>query len=126
LAKDSLIDFTRYTYRDYRPAPHHRLIAEKLEAVERGEIKRLMIFMPPRHGKSELASIRFPAWFLGRNPTRSIIAASYNSDLSATCLMVLGWQRTARRQTGGGSTLADRMCRQVWAQRLRGAALTFC
>jgi predicted phage terminase large subunit-like protein len=82
LAKDSLIDFTRYTYRDYRPAPHHRLIAEKLEAVERGEIKRLMIFMPPRHGKSELASIRFPAWFLGRNPTRSIIAASYNSDLA--------------------------------------------
>ncbi len=82
MAKDSLIDFTRYTYRDYRPAPHHRLIAEKLEAVERGEIKRLMIFMPPRHGKSELASIRFPAWFLGRNPTRSIIAASYNSDLA--------------------------------------------
>lgn len=42
-----------------------------------------MIFMPPRHGKSELASVRFPAWFLGRNPERSIIAASYNSDLAA-------------------------------------------
>lgn len=41
-----------------------------------------MIFMPPRHGKSELASRRFPAWFLGRNPERSIIAASYNSDLA--------------------------------------------
>jgi predicted phage terminase large subunit-like protein len=82
LAHDSLIDFTRYTFRDYRPAEHHRLIAEKLEAVERGEIQRLMIFMPPRHGKSELASIRFPAWFLGRNPSRSIIAASYNSDLA--------------------------------------------
>ncbi|MEL7224468.1 MAG: terminase family protein, partial [Cyanobacteria bacterium J06576_12] len=39
--------------------------------------------MPPRHGKSELASIRFPAWFLGRNPERSIIAASYNSDLAS-------------------------------------------
>lgn len=39
--------------------------------------------MPPRHGKSELASRKFPAWFLGRNPSRSIIAASYNSDLSA-------------------------------------------
>lgn len=41
-----------------------------------------MIFMPPRHGKSELASRRFPAWYLGRNPEKSIIAASYNSDLA--------------------------------------------
>ena len=58
------------------------MIAEKLEAVERGEIDRLMIFMPPRHGKSELASKRFPAWCLGRKPDRQIIAASYNSDLA--------------------------------------------
>lgn len=63
-------------------APHHALIAEKLEAVERGDIKRLMIFMPPRHGKSELASRSFPAWFLGRNPDKQIIASSYNSDLA--------------------------------------------
>jgi len=65
------------------PAGHHQRIAEKLEAVERGEIDRLMIFMPPRHGKSELASKRFPAWCLGRNPKRQIIAASYNSDLAS-------------------------------------------
>lgn len=58
------------------------MIAERLEAVERGEIDRLMIFMPPRHGKSELASKRFPAWCLGRQPRRQIIAASYNSDLA--------------------------------------------
>lgn len=59
------------------------MIAERLEAVERGDIKRLMIFMPPRHGKSELASRRFPAWYLGKNPKAEIIAASYNSDLAA-------------------------------------------
>lgn len=64
------------------PAPHHALIADKLEAVARGEIDRLMINMPPRHGKSELASRRFPAWFLGLNPSKSVIAASYNSDLA--------------------------------------------
>ncbi len=58
-------------------------MAEKLEAVARGEIKRLLIFMPPRHGKSELASRRFPAWFLGSNPARHIIAASYNADFAA-------------------------------------------
>ena len=66
----------------YIPAEHHFKICEKLEQVAEGKIKRLMIFMPPRHGKSELASRRFPAWFLGNYPERSIIAASYNSDLA--------------------------------------------
>jgi predicted phage terminase large subunit-like protein len=55
---------------------------QHLEAVERGEIDRLMVFMPPRHGKSEKTSKRFPAWYLGRNPKRQIIASSYNSDLA--------------------------------------------
>jgi len=59
------------------------LIAEKLEDVASGKIDRLMIFMPPRHGKSELASRRFPAWFLGNYSNRQIIGASYNSDLSS-------------------------------------------
>jgi predicted phage terminase large subunit-like protein len=82
-ARKSLISYTRYTFPNYLPAEHHHLIAEKLEAVARGDIKRLMIFMPPRHGKSELASKRFPSWFIGNNPTRNIIAASYNSDLAS-------------------------------------------
>lgn len=81
-ARRGLIGFTRYTNPEYEPASHHRLIAEKLEAVERDEIDRLMIFMPPRHGKSELASRRFPARYLGLHPRRQIIAASYNSDLA--------------------------------------------
>lgn len=82
LGRRSLLRFTEYTNPLYRRASHHERIAEKLEAVERGEIDRLMIFMPPRHGKSELASKRFPAWCLGRDPKRQIIAASYNSDLA--------------------------------------------
>lgn len=80
--RNSLLAFTEHTNPAYLSAGHHKLIADKLEAVERGEIDRLMIFMPPRHGKSELASKRFPAWCLGRNPKRQIIAASYNSDLA--------------------------------------------
>lgn len=82
LARRSLLRFTEYTNPLYERAGHHELIADKLEAVERGDIDRLMIFMPPRHGKSELASKRFPAWCLGRRPMRQIIAASYNSDLA--------------------------------------------
>lgn len=81
-ARRGLLAFTEYTNPAYIAARHHGLIASKLEAVERGEIDRLMIFMPPRHGKSELASKRFPAWCLGRKPRRQIIAASYNSDLA--------------------------------------------
>lgn len=81
-ARKGLIDFARYTLPSYEEAGHHAMIADRLERVESGEIKRLMIFMPPRHGKSELASRRFPAWYLGRNPKAEIIAASYNSDLA--------------------------------------------
>jgi predicted phage terminase large subunit-like protein len=83
VARKSLIEFTRYTNHGYEPGGPHYEIAEKLEQVERGEIDRLMIFMPPRHGKSELASRRFPAWYMGRNPDKQIIAASYNSDLAS-------------------------------------------
>lgn len=82
-ARTKLIDFARYTLPTYEEAAHHHMIAERLEAVERGDIRRLMIFMPPRHGKSELASRRFPAWYMGRNPGIEIISASYNSDLAA-------------------------------------------
>lgn len=82
-AAQSLIRFTEYTNPTYRPAPHHTRIAEALEAIARGDIDRLMVFMPPRHGKSELASRRFPAWYLGQYPHNQIIAASYNSDLAS-------------------------------------------
>ena len=61
---------------------HHRVISQKLEEVERGKIKRLMLFLPPRHGKSQLATVLFPAWYLGRNPQKEIITASYSAELA--------------------------------------------
>lgn len=82
LARRHLLDFAPEIVPNYEAAKHHQLICERLEAVERGDIDRLMIAMPPRHGKSQLASRLFPAWYLGRNPTKQIIAASYNSDLA--------------------------------------------
>jgi predicted phage terminase large subunit-like protein len=81
-AYSKFLSYAAYQWPGYRDAPHHRLIARKLEAVERGEIKRLMIFMPPRHGKSMLASEFFPAWYLGRNPGDYVIAATYAQDLA--------------------------------------------
>lgn len=80
-ARARLIPFVQATMNSYRAAPVHYLIAEHLEAVERGEVKRLMVFMPPRTGKSELL-IRFVAWALGRNPDWSMIYTSYGADLA--------------------------------------------
>jgi predicted phage terminase large subunit-like protein len=77
-----LIAYAAYQWPGYRDAPHHRLIARKLEAVERGEISRLVITMPPRHGKSMLASEYFPAWYIGRNPSHYVIAATYAQELA--------------------------------------------
>ncbi len=82
-AQESLIAFSEYTLHKYRADPFHQIVAEHLEAVERGEIRRLMIYAPPQHGKSELSTRRFPAWYLGRNPDRSVISASYNAEFAA-------------------------------------------
>ena len=64
-------------------APHHRVILDTLEAVERAELDRVIIAMPPRHGKSTIVSALYPAWFLGKHPTGSIIAASYGQELAS-------------------------------------------
>jgi len=82
LARADLACYAIAQYPSFELAAHHRVIVDKLEAVERGEIHRLMIFMPPRHGKSLLATQMFPAWYLGRHPDRSVISASYQQDLA--------------------------------------------
>lgn len=81
-ASERLLPFSILTMKTYEANWHHREIANALEAVERGEIKRLMVFMPPRHGKSELGTIRFPAWYLGKHPTHEVITTSYSGDLA--------------------------------------------
>lgn len=82
LARSALIDFTTLFNKGYTPNWHHRQIAEKLEAVMRGEIDRLIITMPPRHGKSTLSTIGFPAYFIGHKPDKQIMTISYNDELA--------------------------------------------
>lgn len=65
-----------------RPARHHKILLDKLEAVERGDIRRLMVLMPPGSAKSTYASILFTAWYLARHPENSIIAASHTAELA--------------------------------------------
>lgn len=80
--QESLIDFARAIYPRFDVAPHLTILAEKLQDVEAGKTDRLIITMPPRHGKTWLASHLFPAWFLGRNPDKYVIAATYAQDLA--------------------------------------------
>ena len=67
---------------DFHDNWHLELICAKLDAVRRGEIKRLIVMVPPRHLKSICASVALPAWILGHAPSRQIICVSYAQDLS--------------------------------------------
>ncbi len=82
MARRSLEQFTTYTYPRYQVEPFHALVAATLDRVVSGEIKRLMVFAPPQHGKSELTSVRLPAFWLGRRPDDPVIIASYGADLA--------------------------------------------
>jgi hypothetical protein len=82
-ARRGILDFTFYTKPDYDGNWHHRILGAALDKLIAGEIMRLMVFMPPRHGKSELVSRRLPAYVLGRNPNAQIIATSYSDDLAS-------------------------------------------
>lgn len=81
-AQASLPGFIEFLDIGFKLARHHKLLLEKLEAVERGDIKRLMVFMPPGSAKSTYGSVLFPSWYLGRNAGKSVIAASHNGELA--------------------------------------------
>jgi predicted phage terminase large subunit-like protein len=85
LARRSLLAFTKKFYPQYKAGWVHEDICRRLEKfaddVVNQRSPRLALFMPPRLGKSELASIRFPAWYLGHNPEHEIINSGYSLDL---------------------------------------------
>ncbi len=92
-ARDDLISFTEYLNPDtndpdnvlkstYQAKKHHKVIAAALEQVEKGIIPRLIINVPPRHGKTALASHSFIPWYMGRNPQSHVIAATYSEKFA--------------------------------------------
>jgi len=76
------MSFVKYVWPDFIEGAHHKIYAEKLQAVADGKIKRLIINMPPRHTKSEFASYLFPTWLMGRDPTKKIIQATHTAELA--------------------------------------------
>ena len=82
LARDKFMWYAKHVYDGFIEGRHHKIIAEKLEAIAEGKLKRLIGNMPPRHSKSEFASYLMPSWFLGRNPKLKIIQATMNTELA--------------------------------------------
>ena len=82
LAYDDLIEFCKRMQPDYMVGKHHRILANMLMDIERGDKDRICVNIPPRHGKSQLVSIFFPAWFLGRNPNKKVMMVSHTTDLA--------------------------------------------
>ena len=81
-AQDNFMSYVKHVYDGFIEGTHHRIIAEKLEEIAAGNLKRLIVNMPPRHSKSEFASYLMPSWFLGRNPKLKIIQATMNTELA--------------------------------------------
>ncbi|MEI6731138.1 MAG: phage terminase large subunit [archaeon] len=83
-AREGLIPFCRFVMPHYQIGRPHRIMAEALERVERGECTRLIISMPRRHGKSLMISQMFPCWALGRKPRLKIVQCGYAENLTVS------------------------------------------
>lgn len=82
LAQQDFLTFVKSVWPEFIAGNHHKIIAEKLQRIASGELKRLIVNMPPRHTKSEFASFLFPAWMMGRNPNMKIIQATHTTELA--------------------------------------------
>jgi hypothetical protein len=81
-ATTSFLDFCKYVWPEMLVGEHHKIIAEAFDRVIAGKCKRLMIAMPPRHGKSQLGSYLFPAYVMGRIPDSKLIVGSHTAELA--------------------------------------------
>jgi predicted phage terminase large subunit-like protein len=81
-ATSDFLAFCRYVWPEMIVGEHHRRIAKALDRVVSGECKRLMIAMPPRHGKSQMGSYLFPAYLMGRRPQTKLIVGSHTAELA--------------------------------------------
>ena len=81
-AKQNFIPFVEMMWPSFIAGRHHKIMADAFERVARGELKRLIVNMPPRHTKSEFASYLFPAWFLGQYPEKKVIQTAHTGELA--------------------------------------------
>jgi predicted phage terminase large subunit-like protein len=82
LRQTSLIEFCKHMQEDYKVGSHHKRLAGLLEDIECRKRDRICVSVAPRHGKSQLVSIYYTAWYLGRNPTHKVMLVSHTTDLA--------------------------------------------
>lgn len=80
--RDDLIEFCKHMQNDYKVGKHHKKLAALLEDIEASRKDRICVSVPPRHGKSQLVSIYYAAWYLGRNPSHKVMLVSHTTDLA--------------------------------------------
>ena len=80
--QNDFLSFVKHVWPDFVEGKHHKRIADKFNKLASGEIKRLIINMPPRHTKSEFGSYLLPAWMVGKNPKLKIIQSTNTTELS--------------------------------------------
>ena len=80
--RDDLIEFCKAMQPDYKVGKHHRILADILMGLAEGRKDRVCVNIPPRHGKSQLVSIYFPAWFIGKYPNKKVLMVSHTADLA--------------------------------------------
>tara|TARA_R110000803_G_scaffold58935_5_gene117226 strand:+ start:436 stop:1944 length:1509 start_codon:yes stop_codon:yes gene_type:complete len=93
-SRTDFLTFVNKMWPAFIAGKHHEVMADAFERVAKGELKRLIINMPPRHTKSEFASFLFPAWFLGRYPEKKIIQTAHTAELA------VGFGRKVRNLIG--------------------------
>lgn len=80
--RTTYLEFVKHAWPAFIEGAHHKTMAEAFERVAKGELKRLIINMPPRHTKSEFASYLLPAWFLGQYPDKKVIQTAHTAELA--------------------------------------------
>lgn len=115
-APDSFTRFIHHVAPSYHFYTYSRVLIRALERVAARDITRLMVFMPPRHGKSELVSRLFPAWYLNRNPREWVGLSSYGQELANK------FSRRARDyyREAGGALNDERSAVKEWETGERG------
>lgn len=80
--RNDFMAFVKHVWPEFVEGSHHKKIADKFNRIARGELKRVIINMPPRHTKSEFSSFLLPAWMIGRDPKLKIIQSTHTTELA--------------------------------------------
>lgn len=94
IAHEDFLGFVKHVWPAFIEGDHHRVMADAFNRIAKGELKRLIVNMPPRHTKSEFASHLFPAWYLGKYPDRKVIQTAHTAELA------VGFGRKVRNLVG--------------------------